>query len=138
MENSPNTGGGGPLDICSPDRVNQQRPQSAIFASLRGDSRDSSVHDKISQFNSLAQQGKQLERKAADAALTRAMLGREEAETEMRRYRDEARALRRHIEEGKERERKVGQRMEEIMVTPHNLLQSHVLLRKARYMEREC
>lgn len=120
MENSPN-GGGGPLDVCSPDRVNQQRPQSALFSSIRSDARDSSVHEKISQFNSLAQQGRQLDRKAADAALTRAMLGREEAESEMRRYRDEARALRRHAEEGKDRERKVGQRMEEIMVRPSRL-----------------
>lgn len=120
MENSPNAGGGGPLDPCSPDRVNQGRPQSAHFSPLRGggDSRDSSVHEKISQFNSLASHGKHLERKAADAALTRAMIGREEAESEMRRYRDEARALRRHVEEGKERERRVGQRMEEIMVGP--------------------
>lgn len=116
MENSPNAGGGRPLDICSPDRVNQQRPQSAIFSSFRGEPRESSVHDKISQFNSLAMQGKQVERKAADAALTRAMIGREEAESEMRRYREEVRTLRRHLEEGKERERKVSQRMEEVMV----------------------
>ena len=118
MENSPNAGGGGPLDPCSPDRVNQGRPQSVLLSPLRGDARDSSVHEKITQFNSLASHGKQRERKAADAALTRAMIGREEAESEMRRYRDEARALRRHVEEGKERERRVGQRMEEIMVGP--------------------
>jgi hypothetical protein len=61
-------------------------------------------------------QGKQLERKANDAALKRAMLGREEAESEMRRYREEARALRRQIEEGKDRERKVGERLESVMV----------------------
>jgi len=74
------------------------------------------VHDKVAQFNTLAFQGKQLERKANDAALKRAMLGREEAESEMRRYREETRALRRHIEEGKERERKVGERLETVMV----------------------
>ena len=38
------------------------------------------------------------------------MLGREEAETEMRRYRDEVRQLKKHVEEGKERERRVGER----------------------------
>ncbi|KAG0648742.1 hypothetical protein D0Z07_4748 [Hyphodiscus hymeniophilus] len=43
------------------------------------------------------------------------MLGREEAESEMRRYRDDARALRRQVEEGKERERKVGERLENVM-----------------------
>ncbi|TVY87671.1 hypothetical protein LAWI1_G006981 [Lachnellula willkommii] len=119
---------GTPLHQVSPERVNQQRPISMFepdsdsaaiprFSEVKGHShsRDSSVHDKISQFNTLAFQGKQLERKANDAALKRAMLGREEAESEMRRYRDETRALRLHIEEGKERERKVGERLETVM-----------------------
>jgi hypothetical protein len=61
-------------------------------------------------------QSKTLERKTADAALKRAMLGREEAESEMRRYRDEVRALRRQVDEGKERERRVGERLEAVMV----------------------
>ncbi|KAK0634354.1 hypothetical protein B0T17DRAFT_586215 [Bombardia bombarda] len=105
---------------------NQQRDTAALFASARrnrnvvasaaeDDARDSSVHEKITQFNTLAMQSKQLERKTADAALKRAMLGREEAETEMRRYRDEARLLKKHVEEGKERERRVGERLETVM-----------------------
>ncbi|TVY35662.1 hypothetical protein LSUB1_G006898, partial [Lachnellula subtilissima] len=119
---------GTPLHQVSPERVNQQRPISMFepdsdsagiprFSEVKGHShsRDSSVHDKISQFNTLAFQGKQLERKANDAALKRAMLGREEAESEMRRYRDETRSLRKHIEEGRERERKVGERLETVM-----------------------
>ncbi|TVY56650.1 hypothetical protein LCER1_G002449, partial [Lachnellula cervina] len=119
---------GTPLHQVSPERVNQQRPISMFepdsdsagiprFSEVKGHShsRDSSVHDKISQFNTLAFQGKQLERKANDAALKRAMLGREEAESEMRRYRDETRALRHHVEEAKERERKVGERLETVM-----------------------
>jgi hypothetical protein len=120
---------GQPLYQVSPERVNQQRqwdlPQSPPAGGNSGKhSRDSSVHDKISQFNSLAFQGKQLERKANDAALKRAMVGREEAESEMRRYRDEARILRRQVEEGKERERKVGERLESVMVrcTPYCLV----------------
>ncbi|KAL8365508.1 hypothetical protein RB595_004362 [Gaeumannomyces hyphopodioides] len=113
-----------PLQAASADRVNQQREPSSFMSSFQrsgtivpaaGHSRDSSVHDKISQFNTLAVQSKQLERKTTDAALKRAMLGREEAEVEMRRYRDEARALRRQVEEGKERERKVGERLETVM-----------------------
>ncbi len=91
-----------------------------LLSSLRSSgphhSRDSSVHNKISQFNSLTVQSKHLERKTADAALKRAMLGREEAESEMRRYRDEAKALRKQIDEGRERERKVGERLETVMV----------------------
>ncbi|KAH6983092.1 hypothetical protein BKA56DRAFT_615089 [Ilyonectria sp. MPI-CAGE-AT-0026] len=106
---------GGPLQAATAERVNQQR--ESIFSHLRSESRDSSVHDKISQFNNLSVslQSKQLERKTADAALKRAMLGREEAETEMRRYRDEVRAMQKAVEEGKDRERRVGERLETLM-----------------------
>jgi len=112
--------GNGPLNALTPDRVNQQRHaghSSIVLSSVRAELRDSSVHEKISQFNSLALHGKQLERKTADAALSRAILGREEAEAEMRRYRDETRALRKLVEEGRERERKVGERLEHVMVS---------------------
>ncbi|ORY60097.1 uncharacterized protein BCR38DRAFT_460059 [Pseudomassariella vexata] len=115
---------GAALQPVTPDHVNQQR-ESTLFSPTRtgGHSRDSSIHDKISQFNHLAQAGsasavsmsKQLERKTADAALKRAMLGREAAESEMRRHRDEARNLRRQFEEGRERERRVGERLETVM-----------------------
>lgn len=115
-ESQPGSPPGGPLQAVSPDRVNQQR--ESIFSHLRSDSRDSFVSDKISQFNNLSvnMQSKQSDRKSADAALKRAMLGREEAEAEMRRYRDEAKALRKAVEEGKDRERKVGERLEAVMV----------------------
>lgn len=113
-------GGGQPLQPVS---HNAQR-ESVLFSAAQnrldfGESasaRDSSVHEKIAQFNTIALQSKQLERKTADAALKRAMLGREEAEAEMRRYRDEARALRKQVEEGKDRERRVGERLEAVMV----------------------
>lgn len=111
---------GSPLHPISPERANQ-RPlstfemESPLTVRSRHE-RESSVQDKIAAFNSVAFQGKQLERKANDAALKRAMVGREEAESEMRRYRDEARTLRRHVEEGRDRERKVGERLETVMV----------------------
>ncbi|KAH7320108.1 hypothetical protein B0I35DRAFT_229019 [Stachybotrys elegans] len=111
----PGTPPGGPLQAMTPERANMQR--DSLFSSLQIEKRDSSVHDKINQFNTLSQtmQSKHLERKTADAALKRAMLGREEAEAEMRRYREEARSLRKAIEEGKERERRVGERLETVM-----------------------
>lgn len=112
-------GGGQPLQPVS---HNAQR-ESALFASVQqqrmGESpsaRDSSVHEKINQFNTLAMHSKTLERKTADAALKRAMLGREEAEAEARRYREEVIALRKEVEEGKKNERKVGERLEAVMV----------------------
>ncbi|KAI0162476.1 hypothetical protein BJ166DRAFT_578280 [Pestalotiopsis sp. NC0098] len=112
-----------PLAPVTPDRVNQQR-DSNVSPTRSGHHRDSSIHDKIQQFNSLssrfgpqtaANMTKQLERKTNDAALKRAMLGREEAESDMRRFREEARLLRKQIEEGKERERRVGERLETVM-----------------------
>lgn len=121
----------GALQPVSSDRFNQQRE------ARRGEDghRDSiTVSDKINQFNSLAMQSKQLERKTADAALKRAMLGREEAEAELRRYRDEARALRKHVEEGKERERRVGERLETVMVSLARKLQGqHVLFERCAW-----
>jgi hypothetical protein len=117
---------GTPLFQVSPERVNQQRPSHSHTTSFDSSTsptnqnrhtRESSiVQDKVAVFNSLAYQGKQLERKTNDAALKRAMLGREEAESEMRRYREETRGLRRQVEEGKERERRVGERLENVMV----------------------
>jgi hypothetical protein len=78
--------------------------------------RDGKVLEKIVQFNSLAAKSKQLERKTAEAALKRAMLGREEAEGEMRRYKDETRLLRKQVDDFREREKKVGDRLESVMV----------------------
>lgn len=100
-----------PLQVVPPERVNQQQGNH-----LGLDPNVASVTDKISQFNSLAMQSKQLERKTADAALKRAMLGREEAETEMRRYREEARQLRKQADEGRHREQRLGERLETVMV----------------------
>lgn len=116
--------GDGSTTPLQPLSHNQQR--DSLFPSMRRanqqnhadafDARDSTVHDKVNQFNSLTMQSKALERKTADAALTRAMMGREEAEAKMRRYRDETRQLRKQIGDAKERERKVGERLETVMV----------------------
>lgn len=121
-----------PLDPESSERVNNQLAQTSVSASRResnisihslaspsrqGHSRDSSVHDKINQFNTLAAvQAGRHDRKTADAALKRAVLGREEAEAEVRRWRDEVRLLKKQVEESKDRERKVGERLETVMV----------------------
>ncbi|KAK2735534.1 hypothetical protein CKAH01_01915 [Colletotrichum kahawae] len=105
-----------PLNPITPDRANQKRDARNLFPSPRGsEGRESSVHEKISQFNSLANQTKTLERKTADAALKRAMLGREEAEGEARRYKDESKVLRVQLEKGKEREQRVSERLETVM-----------------------
>ena len=108
---------GGPLQAATPDRVNQQR--ESLQSTNRQSFRDSAVHDKINQFNNLSGsiQSKQPERKINEAAVKRAILGREEAESEVRRYREEVRKFQRLLEEGKDRERKVGERLEAVMVS---------------------
>ncbi|KAG6013271.1 hypothetical protein E4U43_007380 [Claviceps pusilla] len=110
----PGSPAGGPLQPITPERANRQ---DSIFSSLRSERRESIVHDKINQFNnlSIAMQSKQMERKTADAALKRAILGREEAEAELKRLREESELLRKEVEEGRERERKVGERLEAVM-----------------------
>ena len=55
-------------------------------------------------------------RKDGEDALKRAVLGREEAESETRRLKEENRLLRRDVEEGRARERRVGERVESVMV----------------------
>lgn len=108
---------GTPLLQASPERVNQQRQSlydGSPAESVHGrHSRASSVvHEKVAAFNSMSFQTKQGERKIADAALKRAMLGREEAEETMRKYRDDNRILQRKHEEEKEKVNKISHRYE--------------------------
>ncbi|MCJ1437486.1 hypothetical protein MMC27_006873 [Xylographa pallens] len=117
---------GTPLFPVSPDRVNrQQLPHSPSRQSdlsfLQDDpfksyhSRNSSdVQGKVAQFNNLSKEASQ-RRKDNEAALKRAVVGREEAESETRRLKDETRSLRKEVEEASIRERRVGERLETVM-----------------------
>ncbi|MCJ1475582.1 hypothetical protein MMC13_004245 [Lambiella insularis] len=122
IPNSPGT----PLFPVSPDRVNRQQlplspsRQSDIFF-LQDDpfrsyhSRNSSdVQGKVAQFNNLSKEASQ-RRKENEAALKRAMVGREEAESETRRLKEENRLLMKELEDGNTRERRVGERVEAVM-----------------------
>lgn len=118
---------GTPLFAVSPERVNRQPiiPQSPSLPSDLAYRRDpfttchtrttSDVQGKVAQFNNLSKEAIQ-RRKDNEAALKRAVMGREEAESETRRMKEENRVLRREIEEGRERERKVAERVEVVMV----------------------
>lgn len=112
---------GTPLFPVSPERANrQQLPQSPSLPSLQNNpflthSRgNSDVQGKVAQFNNLSREAAQ-RRKDNEAALNRAVLGREEAESETRRVREENRILRKDVEEGRARERRVGERLEGVM-----------------------
>ena len=124
---------GAPLFPVSPERSNRQQLQqlpaspprasysptrerdSFLSSHTRG---NSDVQGKVAQFNNLTKEAAQ-RRKDNEAALKRAVLGREEAESETRRLKDENDALRREIEEGRGRERKVGERLEGLIVSGH-------------------
>lgn len=114
---------GTPLLPISPERVNRQLlPQSPSLPSGLNDPSEmaqlkeaSEVQSKVAQFNSLSKEAVQ-RRKDSEAAMRRAVLGREEAENETKRLRDEYQGLRKELEEGKARERKVAERIESVMV----------------------
>ena len=117
-----------PLFPVSPERLNRQfLPQSPSEPNLHSSSNaratllnshsrtSSDVQGKVAQFNNLSKEAAQ-RRKDNEAALKRAVLGREEAESETGRLREENRGLKREVEEGQIRERRVGERVETVMV----------------------
>lgn len=114
---------GTPLFPVSPERANRQHlPQSPSLPSNLADPftthhvrTPSDVQGKVAQFNNLSKEAAQ-RRKDNEAALKRAVLGREEAECETRRIKEESRILRKEMEEGRGRERRVGERLEALMV----------------------
>ncbi|KAL9579803.1 MAG: hypothetical protein Q9212_004886 [Teloschistes hypoglaucus] len=76
------------------------------------------VQNKVAQFNSLSKEAVQ-RRKENEAAMKRAVLGREEAESETRRLKDESTTLIRELDEGKTREKKMAERIESVMEELH-------------------
>ena len=146
------------LFTVSPERMNQQRHfQVPTSPSLRSSfanrvQRNSFVQEKAAHFDTVMQAttqnifaGKALERKANDKALERAMLGREEAESEMRKWRDQANrnqesilALGRDNEKLRQDKRKVSERYELLMVCFYflvfnegsSMINTYCLLRK--------
>lgn len=114
---------GTPLFPVSPERSNRQAvthspslPSDLHDPYKSGHSQENSdVKNKVAQFNCLTKEAAQ-RRKDNEAAMRRAILGREEAESEAKRARDENGTLRIDLEEGKAREKKVAQRLESVMV----------------------
>lgn len=110
----------------SPERANRQNlPPSPSLPSELARLRDpfatshtktsSEVQIKVAQFNSLSKEAIQ-RRRDNDAALKRAIMGREEAESETNRLKEESRLLKKELDEGRVKERKVCERLEELRV----------------------
>ena len=113
---------GTPLFPVSPERANRQLPPSDSLSSDLQEQfktwhvRDSSdVQNKVAQFNNLSKEAVQ-RRRDNEAAIKRAVLGREEAESEARKSREEIKVLRKEIEEGRTREKRVAERLESVLV----------------------
>jgi hypothetical protein len=111
---------GTPL-LSSPERANRQAlPQSPSLPSfmqrddpfLTSPTRSSDVANKVMAFNNLAKD----KQRNNEAALRRAVVGREEAEDETRKLREETASLKKQVEAGKARELRVAQRLEAVMV----------------------
>ncbi|KAI4210853.1 MAG: hypothetical protein LQ351_006348 [Letrouitia transgressa] len=114
---------GTPLFPVSPERANRQQlpPSPSLPSDLQDPFRiahlrePSDVQNKVAQFNNLSKEAAQ-RRRDNEAAMRRAVLGREEAESEARRTKEENIILRREIDEGKAREKRVAQRLEDVLV----------------------
>lgn len=117
-----------PLFPLSPERVNTRAAQSNNGQGVPSSpsmpelgrpkhmQSNSEVQAMVSRFNSLEINDHAELHKRDAAALKRAQMGREEAETELQRCREEARQLRKGIDEGNGRERKVMKRLDVVMV----------------------
>lgn len=115
-----------PLLPISPERMNASRqpiPQSPSLPAFTTSASSSPTRDKnsdvqgmVARFNALDIKDHQELGRRQEAAVKRAQMGREQAEEECRRAKEEMRALRRDVEEGRERERRVAKRVESVMV----------------------
>ncbi|RMY61735.1 hypothetical protein D0863_11180 [Hortaea werneckii] len=105
---------------------------------------NSDVQGLVKRFEHLDVRDKEAESKERmkrhEAELKRAMIAREEAESDVRRFREEVRRLRKERDEGGDRERRVARRLETVMDELAHAKESHASqhaiyekeLRKAR------
>ncbi|KAK1002988.1 hypothetical protein LTR91_004779 [Friedmanniomyces endolithicus] len=97
-----------------------QSPSLPEIHALRSHVRtNSDVHGLVKRFEHLDVRDKDVEsadrRRKHEAELRRAQIAREEAESDVRRLREELRHVKKESEDGRERERKVGRRLEVVM-----------------------
>ena len=99
----------------------QQSPSMPDMASLRSNGRtNSDVQVLVKRFEHLDVRDRDAEsearRKKQEMELRRAQLGREEAESELKKWREECRRIAEDLKESRHRESKVSNRLEKVMV----------------------
>ena len=99
----------------------QQSPSMPDMTSLRSHGRtNSDVQVLVKRFEHLDVRDRDAEgearRKKHEMELRRAQLGREEAESELKKWREECRRIAEDLKESKHRESKVSNRLEKVMV----------------------
>ncbi|KAK5689271.1 hypothetical protein LTR17_026383 [Elasticomyces elasticus] len=97
-----------------------QSPSLPEIHALRSHVRtNSDVHGLVKRFEHLDVRDKDVEsaerRRKHEAELRRAQIAREEAESDVRRLREELRQMKKESEESRERERKAGSQFEKVM-----------------------
>ena len=96
---------------CTPSPIG-----SGHSSPTRQRNQQSDVQGMVARFNALDIKDHAELRRRDEAALKRAHMAREQAEEEARRTKEECRSMRRDIDEGKERERRVVRRLDAVMV----------------------
>jgi len=110
-----------PISAFPPPGGVPQSPSLPEFTTLRTHVRtNSDVQGLVKRFEYLDVRDRDAEnverRRKHEAELRRAQIAREEAESDVRKLREDLRRSRRDGEEGRERERKVAKRLEVVMV----------------------
>lgn len=106
----------------SPNRQENCSPMAHIdvsgFSPPKHWRTNSDVQNIVARFNSLDIRDASEERRKRDAAaLKRAQMGREEAEAEVKKLKEDQRTAKSELEESKDRERRVMKRLDVVMVS---------------------
>ncbi|KAK4961672.1 hypothetical protein LTR10_002163 [Elasticomyces elasticus] len=117
-----------------------QSPSLPEIHALRSHVRtNSDVHGLVKRFEHLDVRDKDVEsserRKKHEAELRRAQIAREEAESDVRRLREELRQMKKESEESRERERRAGSQFEKVMADLNSAKEQYAAKHAAHHKE---
>ncbi|KAK5727152.1 hypothetical protein LTR15_003045 [Elasticomyces elasticus] len=117
-----------------------QSPSLPEIHALRSHVRtNSDVHGLVKRFEHLDVRDKDVEsserRKKHEAELRRAQIAREEAESDVRRLREELRQMKKESEESRERERRAGSQFEKVMTDLNSAKEQYAAKHAAHHKE---